>query len=151
MNTLSDILAFNQPSIQQAIAIKHSQAMLEYACYLKEFEPELQIKAVSLFHQAESLKHLGAYYYLEGDIFPYNINNSIKLLQHAAQLDEPQPQLKLAYLNLKKLLFELNAHKIPDKLIVEYQKALMLIDPELLVKILAFNPSKSFKRHHQPS
>jgi TPR repeat protein len=77
---------------KQAIALNHSQAMIEYACYLKEYEPEQQLKALSLFHQAASLKHHSAYYYLglvylEDDIFPVNINYAIKLLQHAARLD----------------------------------------------------------------
>ena len=147
MNTLSDILAFNQPSIQQAFAIKHSLSMIEYACYLKEFEPEHQLKALGLFHQAASLKHHGAYYYLEGEIFPLNINHSIKLLQHATQVDESQ--IKLAFLKQKIFLFDRNTLKILYQLIVQYQRALLLINPELLVKILVFNPSKSFNRHHQ--
>lgn len=142
---------------KQAIALNHSQAMIEYACYLKEFEPEQGLEAVSLYHQAATLKHHSAYYYLglaylEGNILPFNINNAIKLFQHAARLEEPQSQLKLACLYLEGPAFERNierAHAILNQFIVQYQKALLLIEPELLVKILAFNPSKSFKRNHQ--
>lgn len=142
---------------KQAIALNHSQAMVEYAIYLNEFEPEQQHQALCLFFKAAALKNISAYYYLglaylEGNILSCNINSAIGLFKHAAQQEDPQSQLKLASLYLEGAAFERNierAQLILSQLIIQYQKALVLIEPEQLSKILAFNSSKSFKRNHQ--
>ena len=105
--------------LKQAVALNHSQAMIEYACYLKEFEPEQQLQAISVFHQAATLKHHSAYYYLrlaylEGNILSFDINNAIKLFQHAERLEEPQSQLKLACIYLEGPGFKRNHQAFLD-------------------------------------
>jgi TPR repeat protein len=155
MNIFSDILALNQPTIQQAYLF----------CLNQQFEQAKSLLDELIENQNADAMYLLALLYLEGVGIEKDIplathwfkqaialNHTIKLFQHAARLEEPQSQLKLACLYLEGPAFESNierAHAILNQFIVQYQKALLLIEPELLVKILAFNPSKSFKRNHQ--
>ena len=142
---------------KQAISLGHSQAMVEFACYLKTFEPEQELQALSLFHQSASLNNSNAYYYLglaylEGTILPINIESAIKLFECAAKFEDPLAQLKLATLYLEDPIFERNIEKaqlILTQLVTQYQKALHLLEPERVEKMLALHLCKNFRRNHQ--